>query len=96
MNGDSKVQLKAWKALYKYLPGSNEDHDFWWRLTGRHLASLLEAADYPLEKQYEALLFHYRWTVRLRGFDIRDRLTDIPFVQGSLHGPCSWARWSAD
>lgn len=65
MSDDSKLQLQAWKTLSKYLPGSNEDQEYWWKLTGRHVASLLEAAEYPLEKQYECLLFHYRWTVSL-------------------------------
>ncbi|EED13315.1 cytochrome P450, putative [Talaromyces stipitatus ATCC 10500] len=62
MGCDSKLQLKAWKTLSKYLHGSNEDQEYWWKLTGRHVASLLEAAEYPLEKQYECLFFHYRWT----------------------------------
>lgn len=55
--------LQAWKALSQYLPTRNPDSDYWWRLTGRQLAAILEAAGYPIEKQYEALLFHYLWTV---------------------------------
>lgn len=55
--------LLAWKALSQYLPTRNPDSDFWWQLTGRQLAAILEAAGYPIEKQYEALLFHYLWTV---------------------------------
>ena len=55
---------QAWRALSQYLPGhSNPDSDYWWCLTGRHLSALVEAAGYPIEKQYEALLFHYHWTV---------------------------------
>lgn len=53
----------AWKALQQCLPPKDTNSDIWWQLTGRQLAAILEAADYPLEKQYEALLFHYHWTV---------------------------------
>jgi hypothetical protein len=55
--------MQAWRALSQYLPTRNPDSDYWWRLTGRHLAAIVEAAGYPIEKQYEALLFHYHWTV---------------------------------
>ena len=54
---------QAWRALSQYLPTRNPDSDYWWWLTGRHLAALVEAAGYPIEKQYEALLFHYHWMV---------------------------------
>ncbi|KAB8073971.1 tryptophan dimethylallyltransferase-domain-containing protein [Aspergillus leporis] len=58
---------QAWRALAQYLPPLDSDSNFWWQLSGRHLAALVEAAGYPIEKQYEALLFHYHWTVRYMG-----------------------------
>jgi hypothetical protein len=58
-------KLLAWTALNQYLPPRSADYDFWWQLTGRHVALQVEAAGYPIEKQYEALLFHYHWAVRL-------------------------------
>lgn len=54
---------QVWQALSQYLPTRDPDSDFWWQLTGRHLANLVEVAGYPIEKQYDALLFHYHWTV---------------------------------
>ena len=54
---------KAWKALSQCLPTLDPDSKYWWQLTGRHLATLVDAAGYPIEKQYEALLMHYHWTV---------------------------------
>lgn len=58
---------EAWKALEQCLPPSDTNSDAWWQLTGRHLAAIVDAAGYPLEKQYEALLFHYHWTVPYMG-----------------------------
>ncbi|KAK4234120.1 aromatic prenyltransferase [Achaetomium macrosporum] len=72
-NGTSKVKpsdgesASAWKALSQYLPARNADYDFWWQFTGGHLATILEEADYPMHKQYEALLFHYHWAVPYMG-----------------------------
>lgn len=69
-NGTKKVSAspsEAWTKLSRYLPYVNAAQDYWWQLTGRHLASLVEAAGYPLEKQYEALIFHYHWTVPYMG-----------------------------
>lgn len=41
----------------------NKDVEFWWQLTGYHLAAMIDAAGYSAEKQYEVLLFHYHWIV---------------------------------
>ncbi|KAF2133643.1 dimethylallyl tryptophan synthase GliD1 [Dothidotthia symphoricarpi CBS 119687] len=57
----------AWNALSQCLPTLNANSDAWWQLTGRHLAAIVEAAGYPIEKQYEALLFHYHWTLPYMG-----------------------------
>lgn len=99
MGSDSRLQLQAWKALSKYLHGTNEDQEYWWKVTGRHVASLLEAAEYPLEKQFECLLFHYRWTVSLAFPSPEDWATNfinVFVMKDPLHGPCPWARWHAN
>ncbi|KAH8589371.1 dimethylallyl tryptophan synthase GliD1 [Bisporella sp. PMI_857] len=57
----------AWKTLNQVLPSRTPDLDYWWAFTGRHLAVMVDAADYAIEKQYEALLFHYHWTVPYMG-----------------------------
>ncbi|KAL2824223.1 aromatic prenyltransferase [Aspergillus cavernicola] len=63
-NGQS---TKAWASLSQYLPPRTPDLDYWWSLTGIHLAIMLEAGGYGIEKQYEALLFHYHWVVPYMG-----------------------------
>lgn len=55
--------MQAWKALSQFLPPRDPESNYWWRLSGRHLAAIVEAAGYAIEKQYEALLFHYHWAV---------------------------------
>jgi hypothetical protein len=57
--------LKVWTSLVKRsLPQTeNKDVEFWWNLTGYHLAVMIDAAGYSIEKQYEVLLFHYHWIV---------------------------------
>ncbi|KAL4746285.1 hypothetical protein BDW72DRAFT_197826 [Aspergillus terricola var. indicus] len=60
-------QSKAWETLSRCLPPRNADLDYWWALTGAHLALMLEAAGYSTEKQYEALLFHYHWIIPYMG-----------------------------
>ncbi|KAK7963526.1 hypothetical protein PG988_010500 [Apiospora saccharicola] len=56
---------QAWTALSQHLPPRSPDEDAWWKLTGPHMAALVEAAGYPIEKQYEALLILYRWTASI-------------------------------
>lgn len=57
---ERKNASKVWKSLtQECLPGRNRDLDYWWRLTGFHLASMVDNANYSTEKQYQALLFHY-------------------------------------
>lgn len=57
--------LKVWHSLVKNClpPPIDKDAEFWWRLTGYHLAVMIDAAGYSTEKQYETLLFHYHWIV---------------------------------
>lgn len=57
---------QVWKTLAKCLPSRNPDCDYWWNLTGRHMAYMVEAAGYTTEKQYEALLYYYHWAVSYR------------------------------
>lgn len=53
----------VWRRLTQYLPSRDPDTDFWWRYSGLHLALMLEEADYPFDKQIEALVFFYHWGV---------------------------------
>ncbi|PSN60587.1 dimethylallyl tryptophan synthase GliD1 [Corynespora cassiicola Philippines] len=69
-NGTQKkpsTSTKVWDALSLWLPQRNPDYDFWWGLTGPHLATMLENAGYAPEKQFEMLLFHYHWSVTYLG-----------------------------
>lgn len=54
---------QAWDTLSQILPSRDADKDYWWNLTGLQLAFMLDEAGYTLAEQYEALLFHYHWTV---------------------------------
>ncbi|KAB8074616.1 putative dimethylallyl tryptophan synthase [Aspergillus leporis] len=55
--GHSKP-LPTFDALCRFLPVGNEDEQFWWKLTGRHLARMMHEAGYPEHRQVECLLFH--------------------------------------
>lgn len=59
----SKNTAQAWRTLNQYLPSRNADTDFWWKYSGHRLAVLLEEAEYPIDKQTEALVFFYHWAV---------------------------------
>lgn len=50
---------KSWTILGKWLPTHSDAEKYWWNLTGPHLAALFENANYPMEKQFEALMIHY-------------------------------------
>ncbi|CAK4032110.1 dimethylallyl tryptophan synthase 1 [Lecanosticta acicola] len=63
----AEVTPAVWLALRKYLPPRDEDFEYWWQLTGLHLAIMLQAAEYPSERQYNALLFHYHYVVPYLG-----------------------------
>ncbi|KAH6658481.1 dimethylallyl tryptophan synthase GliD1 [Truncatella angustata] len=68
MGAEQEVgQFDVRKTLSGCLPRRDKDNDQWWNLTGKHLAILLEAAEYSLERQYAALLFHYHWTIPYMG-----------------------------
>ncbi|KAK9414374.1 putative Aromatic prenyltransferase [Seiridium unicorne] len=73
--------LKVWKSLRKYLPPTdNKDVEFWWNITGYHLAVMIDAACYSPELQYETLLFHYHWIAR--GHHQVPRLGPAPHADG--------------
>ena len=63
IHGPQVHQTRVWEALASLLPSQGPDCDYWWKLTGKHLASMVDAAGYSTERQYEALLFHYHWMV---------------------------------
>jgi hypothetical protein len=58
-----KSTTKAWESLRPLLPSRGSDCDYWWNYTGLHLAHLLEAAGYSMDRQYQALLFHHHRVV---------------------------------
>lgn len=64
-NQISKMVTPVWSQLSQLLPARDADKDFWWNVTGSQLATMVAAAEYSVEKQYEALLFHYHWSVSL-------------------------------
>ncbi|KAL4992936.1 aromatic prenyltransferase, partial [Aspergillus recurvatus] len=61
------LPTKTWTRLMQWLPPRTADTDYWWKLTGAHLAKMLEAAGCTDERQVEALLFHYHWIVPYLG-----------------------------
>ncbi|KAI1113186.1 dimethylallyl tryptophan synthase GliD1 [Nemania sp. NC0429] len=63
----AKQPLVVWESVSKWLPSVSPSRDFWWRLTGPHLAALVSMAGYTTEQQYEALLFYYHWIVPYMG-----------------------------
>ncbi|VUC37198.1 unnamed protein product [Clonostachys rosea] len=58
---------RPWDVLARWLPPRTPDCDYWWQLTGPHLATMMELAGYGAERQFEALLFHYHWVVPYLG-----------------------------
>ncbi|KAL2862204.1 aromatic prenyltransferase [Aspergillus lucknowensis] len=58
---------KTWTRISQWLPPRNADMDYWWKLTGLHLAKMLEAAGYSEDVQVDALIFHYHWIVPYLG-----------------------------
>ncbi|KAL9123288.1 MAG: hypothetical protein Q9187_000160 [Circinaria calcarea] len=52
-----------WSMVSRWLPSRNADCDYWWQLTGPHLAVMLFEAGYSVHDQYEGMLFHYHTVV---------------------------------
>lgn len=50
--------LPIFDALCRSLPVGTADEQFWWKLTGRHLARMMLEAGYPEHRQVECLVFH--------------------------------------
>ncbi|KEQ85578.1 aromatic prenyltransferase [Aureobasidium pullulans EXF-150] len=57
----------TWSKINQWLPARGGDTDFWWKVTGSHLASMLWQAGYPPETQLEYLLFHHQVVVPYLG-----------------------------
>ncbi|KAI0904216.1 aromatic prenyltransferase [Ustulina deusta] len=60
-------QPKVWQSLGLCLAPKDYNVRFWWQLTGYHLAHMVDAAGYTIERQYEILLFHYHWIIHQLG-----------------------------
>ena len=54
-----KQKAPVWQKINKWLSPRDAHQDFWWDVTGQHLATMLHEAGYPLSRQYECLMFHY-------------------------------------
>ncbi|KAH7183657.1 tryptophan dimethylallyltransferase-domain-containing protein [Fusarium flagelliforme] len=54
-----RQKAPVWQKINKWLPPRDAHQDFWWDVTGQHLATMLHEAGYPLSRQYECLMFHY-------------------------------------
>ena len=85
---------EVWKSLSQWLPGRNPDDEFWWKLCGHHLATMLEAAGYSVQKQYDSLIFFYQWMVswayvNLAWKSLQAVETMLTISQASLFGPGS-------
>ncbi|KAL4938151.1 hypothetical protein BDV06DRAFT_61084 [Aspergillus oleicola] len=66
-NGSGGSRFNALEVVSKLEPSCGPSHEHWWKLTGPQLALMLEEADYPVEKQFETLLFYYHWIVLYLG-----------------------------
>lgn len=52
-----------WSMVSRWLPPRNADCDYWWQVTGPHLATMLFEAGYSIHEQYEGMIFHYHLVV---------------------------------
>lgn len=52
-----------WSMVSRWLPRRNADCDYWWQLTGPHLATMLCEAEYSIHEQYEGMILHYHFVV---------------------------------
>ncbi|KAI0199299.1 dimethylallyl tryptophan synthase GliD1 [Astrocystis sublimbata] len=89
-------QTPPWLALNQWLPSRDADSDYWWKLTGEHLARMLEAAGYTTERQYSALLFHYHLIVPYLGPKPRaDGTLQWPSLLGVEGSPIEYSwKWN--
>ncbi|KIA75837.1 dimethylallyl tryptophan synthase [Aspergillus ustus] len=60
---DLDAQLNLFNKVSRFLPDTDENHLFWWRVTGSQVARMLHEARYPEERQVELLLFHRFYVV---------------------------------
>lgn len=92
-----KLGLKVWNSLANTLPApANKDVEFWWGITGYHLAVMIDQAGYSIERQYEVLLFHYQWIVSI--FICNDSpcaRNSADQLQGPSIGSSTPSRWQS-
>ncbi|KAL4738129.1 tryptophan dimethylallyltransferase-domain-containing protein [Aspergillus similis] len=60
---DLDAQLTVFNTVSRFLPDTDENHSFWWRVTGSQVARMLHEARYPEQRQVELLLFHRFYVV---------------------------------
>ncbi|GBF61898.1 prenyltransferase [Trichophyton mentagrophytes] len=52
------TSVPIFESVSRFLPPANEDEQYWWKITGRHMARMMHEAGYPEDRQVECLLFH--------------------------------------
>lgn len=87
-----RPSTKVWESLRPLLPSRGSDCDYWWDLTGLHLAYLIDAAGYSIERQYEALLFHYHRVVG-HTLSSASHSSVAKYGQGFVPGTSTCQRW---
>ncbi|KAJ5153195.1 VrtC [Penicillium canariense] len=60
---DLDAQLGIFNTLSRFIPDKDENHSFWWKVTGSQVARMLHEARYPEQRQIELLLFHRFYVV---------------------------------
>ncbi|KAI0190592.1 aromatic prenyltransferase [Astrocystis sublimbata] len=75
--------VSSWNLCSKWLILENENHEWWWKTTGGHLAFLLDRGDHNLYDQINTLLFHYHLVATRLG----------PYPRSSTS---SWASFMTD
>ena len=48
-----------WNTVSRWLPPRTSDDDYWWQLTGPHIATMFTEAGYSIHETYEALIFYF-------------------------------------
>ncbi|KAL6230047.1 hypothetical protein BDW75DRAFT_234723 [Aspergillus navahoensis] len=86
-NGSADTStLKVLDVVSKLEPSRGPSYAHWWKLTGPQLALMLQAAKYPIEKQFETLLFYYHW-IATSGPNVRLTIEPINEVSGTRFDP---------
>ncbi|GJJ14770.1 hypothetical protein Clacol_009038 [Clathrus columnatus] len=56
---DAKSPKDPFDVLSKILKHQSYDFEFWWQTTAKIFAQIMRRSSYPLDRQYEYLLFYY-------------------------------------